>query len=212
MGCHVVHTFLQCIGESLNDFRMFVDVTLLCRESSVRNIAAVRSKRGDNVSLTLFFKIGCTRFEFYGEVSSSSAEVNALVNRQIFLRVKSILLQNILKYHFRHATFASAQNFPAFQIFPFEILNIFPGNQEVPGALGELGKVYNIIIRPLVICVDRSFRTHKADVGSSGEDGRHSFVGSETSHKRKVDSFVGKISLFDCHIHRSIEDGVCYFI
>lgn len=26
---------------------MFVDVTLLCRESSVRNIAAVRSKRGD---------------------------------------------------------------------------------------------------------------------------------------------------------------------
>ena len=74
------------------------------------------------------------------------------------------------------------------------------------------GKVYNIIIRPLVICVDRSFRTHKADVGSSGEDGRHSFVGSETSHERKVDSFVGKISLFDCHIHRSIEDGVCYFI
>ena len=42
--------------------------------------------------------------------------------------------------------------------------------------------------------------------------GRHSFVGSETSHERKVDSFVGKISLFDCHIHRSIEDGVCYFI
>ena len=78
-----------------------------------------------------------------------------------------------------YATFSTADDLLAFQIFPFEILNIFPGNQEVPGALGELGKVYNIIIRPLVICVDRSFRTHKADVGSSGEDGRHSFVGSE---------------------------------
>ena len=101
VGCHVVHTFLQCIGESLDDFRMFVDVTLLCRESSVRNIAAVRSKRGDNVSLTLFFKIGCTRFEFYGEVvigfvfcegSRSRTEINILVDGEICSRIDMVLV------------------------------------------------------------------------------------------------------------------------
>ena len=80
---------------------MFVDVTLLCRESSVRNIAAVRSKRGDNVSLTLFFKIGCTRFEFYGEVvigfvfcegRRSRTEINILVDGEICSRIDMVLV------------------------------------------------------------------------------------------------------------------------
>ena len=220
MALNVVHTFLQSISEFLHDIRIFFHIAGFGTVGGIRHIAGVNTKGCYDIPSALLFKSSSRRLKFYSEIcriiscksSRSSAEVNALVNRQIFLRVKAILLQNIFKYHFRHATFASAKNFPALQIFPFKIRHFFSCHKEISGPLGKLCKVYNRISSSFLIGIDRCFCSHKSDIRLAGYDGSHSFICPKASYKRHIKPLIFKISLFDCHILRCIKDGMGYFI
>ena len=57
---------------------------------------------------------------------------------------------------YMYATFSPANDFLAFQIFPFKIFDIISGNQKVSGTLSELCKVYDIIMSPFIISINGS--------------------------------------------------------
>lgn len=66
---------------------------------------------------SFFFQGSGAWFKFHSEVTlssgksgSSGAEINTLVNVHILLWIKTVLFQDIFKYHFRHAAGAPAQN------------------------------------------------------------------------------------------------------
>ena len=216
----VIHAFLQGIGKFLHDIRILFHITGFRTVGSIRYITGIHTKGGNNITGSLLFKCSGGRFKLHCKIrriipcksSSSSTEVDALINRKVFLRVKAILLQNIFKYHFRHATFSAAKDFPALQIFPFKIRHFFSCHKEISGPLGKLCKVYNRISSSFLIGIDRCFCSHKSDIRLAGYDGSHSFICPKASYKRHIKPLIFKISLFDCHILRCIKDGMGYFI
>ena len=65
-----------------------------------------------------------------------------------------MLFQDIFEDHLGHATLPSSQNILTLQIHPFKVRHWLPCHQEVPGALGKLGKVDNVVVGILAIYVD----------------------------------------------------------
>ena len=60
--------------------------------------------------------------------------------------------QNLHGY--MYATLPSSQNILTLQIHPFKVRHWLPCHQEVPGALGKLGKVDNVVVGILAVYVD----------------------------------------------------------
>ena len=79
------------------------------------------------------------------------------------------------------------------------------------GALNLLCKVYNRIGSSFLIGIDRCFCSHKSDICLTGYYSRHCLICSKASYKRHIKPLIFKISFFDCHILRSIENRMCYF-
>ena len=79
-------------------------------------------------------------------------------------------------------------------------------SKKIPGSLSQLGKVYNSIRSPLLIGIDRCFRSHKSDICLTGYYGSHCLIRSKTGHKCQIQPLIFKISLFDCHILWCIKD------
>ena len=164
------------------------------------------------------FKCGSGWFKFYGvipfsatEGSSSGTKVDALVDRQIFCRVNTVFLQNVFKDHFGHTACASAKNSLSFQILPGKVA-VIPCNHKVPCTLRQLCKVDHWVVGFAQIRVDRGFRSHKSDIRFTGQNGGHCFVCTKAGHQCQINAFLCEIAFFDRHIHRGIEDGMCYFI
>ena len=62
-----------------------------------------------------------------------------------------------------------------------------------------------------LIGLDRCFCSHKSDICLTGYYSRHCLICSKASYKRHIKPLIFKISFFDCHILRSIENRMCYF-
>ena len=56
------------------------------------------------------------------------------------------------------------KNVSAFYHIPGKIVNGLAGHQEVPGTLGQLGKINYIILSAACIGIDGGFASHKTDV------------------------------------------------
>ena len=110
-----------------------------------------------------------------------------------------------------YTTFAAAKDFLAFQILPFKIRHFFSCYKEISCPLGKLCKVYNRIGSSFLIGIDRCFCSHKSDICLTGYYSRHCLICSKASYKRHIKPLIFKISFFDCHILRSIENRMCYF-
>ena len=52
----------------------------------------------------------------------------------------------------------------------------------------------------------------EADVGFTGEDGGHGFVGSKAGNQLEVDALFSEVAVFDGHVLRCIENGMGYFV
>ena len=65
VGLHIVHAFLQSVGEGLNDFRVLFEIALLGGKGSVGNIAGIFAKRSDHIAVAFRFKGSRVGFEFY---------------------------------------------------------------------------------------------------------------------------------------------------
>ena len=99
VGIYIVHAFLQCIGEFLDDIRVGVDIASFCTVGSVRNIAGIGSQGCDYIAVALQFQCSGKRFEFYGVVavvtgkgSCRQTKVYALVDGQVRLGIDAIFL------------------------------------------------------------------------------------------------------------------------
>ena len=220
MTLHIVHTFLKCICEFLDDLRVFFHVTCFYTVGCVRHIPGCFPKRCHHMACAFFFQ-NCGRWlKLYGirrriipcKSRRRGTEINTLVNGQIFLRVNAVFLQDIFKYHFRHATFSPAKNFLSFQIFPLEIRHLFSCNKKISRALGQLGEVHGRIGCPFLTGIDGCFRSHKSNIRFPGDQRSQHFICSESSYQCKIQTFFFKISFFDCHILRRIENRMGYFI
>ena len=55
---------------------------------------------------------------------------------------------------YMYATLPSSQNILTLQIHPFKVRHWLPCHQEVPGALGKLGEVDNVVVGILAVYVD----------------------------------------------------------
>lgn len=58
---------MKGVGEGLDDLRIGFNVALLCRKSSVRNVAGVFPEGSNYVAVAFGFKRGGVGFEFYCE-------------------------------------------------------------------------------------------------------------------------------------------------
>ena len=96
---------------------------------------------------------------------------------------------------YMYATLPTSQNILSLQIFPFEIRHCLSRHQEVSGPLGELGEVHDVIVRILIVDIDGSLRAHEADVGFTGKDGGHGFVGPKWYYIDSKSNFISKF----CH-------------
>ena len=220
MALNVVHSFLKCIGKFLDDLRILFHITFFCAVGCVRHISGCFPKRRYHITCPFFFQ-DCGRwFKLYRicrriipcESRCRRTKIDTLVDGQIFLWVDAIFLQNIFKYHFRHATFSSTENFLSFQIFPFEIRHLLPSHKEVSGPLGKLGKVYCRVGGAFLVCIDRCFRSHETDICLTGNQSCQNFICAKTSYQCQVQTFLCKISLFNRHILRRIENRMRYLI
>ena len=186
MRLHIIHAFLQGIGESLDDIRVFLYITLLRAGRRVGHIAAVLAKGSDDIAFPLGFQRGGAGFELnciislaFGKCGGSGSEVDILVDLQIRSRIDAVFLQDILKDHLRHAAFAAAEDQMPFQVIPGEIRHFLARDEEVAGALGELGKIHHVVGGAFCVSVDRGFRSHEADIRLAGNDGGHRFVSAK---------------------------------
>ena len=195
-------------------------VTGLCTVGSVWNIAGIYSERSNNISCAFFFQCSRRRLKFYGKICRSIArksrrrgtEINALVDGQVFLRIQSVFTENVFKDHFRHAALATAENFLSFQVFPFEVRHFFPCHKEVSGTLSKLRKVHCRVSRTFLVCINGCFCSHKSDICFTGDQSSQNFICTKARHQCQIQTFLCKISLFDCHILRRIENRMRYFI
>ena len=100
----------------------------------------------------------------------------------------------------------------SFQVIPGEIRHFLARDEEVAGALGELGEVHYIVGGAFCVSVDRGFRPHEADIRLAGNDSGHCFVGAKSAYEFQVDPFFVKVAFLDRHIHRGVEDRVGDFV
>ena len=65
---------------------------------------------------------------------------------------------------------------------------------------------------PFLTGIDGCFRSHKSNIRFPGDQRSQHFICSESSYQCKIQTFFFKISFFDCHILRRIENRMGYFI
>ena len=99
-----------------------------------------------------------------------------------------------------------------FQVIPGEIRHFPARDEEVAGALGELGKIHHVVGGAFCVSVDRGFRPHEADIRLVGNDGGHCFVSAKSADQIQVDPFFVKVAFLDRYIHRGVEDRMGDFI
>ena len=219
MGLNEIHSFLQGIGEFLDDVRISIQITCFGTIGGVWDIAGINAERSNDITGIFRFKGSSARFKFDGIVclptgkcSSGWTEINTLVDRKILLWINSVFFQNVFKDHFRHATFSSAKNVFSFQIIPWKIRHFFTCDQKVSGALRKLREVFDDIICTLLVSINRRFTSHKANICLTGEDGGHNFIRPKTSNKSQINSFIRKIPIFNRNVLRGIEDRMGDFV
>ena len=64
------------------------------------------------------------------------------------------------------------------------------------GSLGKLGKIDHIVLFPLLININRGFRTHKTNIGFPGKYSSHRFICSQSVDQLDVQPFFFKIAFF----------------
>ena len=219
MAVYIVHAFLQRIGESLDHFRIFLQKAFLGTVRRVWHITGIHAAGSHHIAGSLLLQRSSGRLEFHAELSLSSgkgcrrgAKINASVNVHIFLRIQSVLFQNVFKYHFRHAACPAAQDIFSFQVTPLKVRHLLPGNHEVSCPLGQLGEIHYQIVRAFLVRVYSGFRAHKADICLSGEDCRHDFIRAETIDHFQPDPFLYEIAFFNRHILGRVKNRMGDFI
>ena len=93
-----------------------------------------------------------------------------------------------------------------------ELERVTEQEQEVSGALSELGEVDRVILRTADIGVNRTFAAHKTDICFISKQSCHGLICAEAGNKGEINSFFLKVPLFNGNIHRCIENGMCHFI
>mgnify|MGYP007123073650 CR=1 FL=1 len=101
------------------------------------------------------------------ESGCGGTEVYALVNGEIVCGIDAVLFQNIFKDHLRHTAGSAAQYIFTHQHIPAEIVDRFSGNQEIAGALGQLGEIHSVVGGTFFISIDCAFTAHETDVSLS---------------------------------------------
>ena len=147
-----------------------------------------------------------------GESGGGRSEINTCINGQVCVGIDLIHLENVLKYHLRHAALAPAENVSTFYHIPVEVFDGSPAHEEISGALGQLRKVHRVVLGTLQVCIYGRFTSHKADVCLACEQCRHGLVCPIPGHEFEVDPLIRKISLLDGNIHWRVEDGMCDFV
>ena len=114
--------------------------------------------------------------------------------------------------------------FPAFRPFVRQVqcflLNLSTQNsglsslatRKLPARWVSWAKFYNKVRSAFVIRVNGSFRPHKSDICFTGDQSSQNFICTKARHQCQIQTFLCKISLFDCHILRRIENRMRYFI
>lgn len=75
----IVHSFLQCVGKWLDDFRIFFQIRTFGTEGGVRYIAGIGTERSDNIAIPFRFERGGMWLKFNSE---------SFLLRQIFQKWK----------------------------------------------------------------------------------------------------------------------------
>ena len=95
---------------------------------------------------------------------------------------------------------STAQNSFSFEICPLKMLVVLPCNEKVSGSLCELCKINDIVGSSFAVHINGSFRSHKSNIGFSGNNGSHCFIGSKSGDKCEVDVFIFEVSFLNRHI------------
>lgn len=109
-------------------------------------------------------------------------------------------------------TLSTANNILSLDLIPGKVFDFFSGNQKVASSLSQLGEIYRIILVALLVLIDGSLWTHKANIGIAGDNGGHSLIGTKSSFQSEVNTFLFKIPFFNGNVLRGIENGMGNFI
>ncbi|MNE35208.1 hypothetical protein D3C80_1289560 [compost metagenome] len=130
------------VSKLLYDFLMVFNIALLRHKYGIRQPAALRTKRCDDMTFSFPFKNGCLRLKELNKLtrarSKSSCNVgklNVLNKIKILLRINTVLLQGELPSHLRHSTLSLTEKNAILQLGPIKILNILSCNQKGPISL-----------------------------------------------------------------------------
>ena len=208
-------SFVNRVGEGLNDFRALVDKVLGRIIAGVGHLAGLFTDRGEDISLALEFDGGGGRFEQRdiislpsGESSRHQRELHRGIHRQIDVGSQAVFTQNVFQRHQRDPALASADQIAAPQLLKGEaaLRRGLASDEECAVPFGQLGKNDRIVSPALLHDVDGRLRAGKADIHLPREHRRHHLVGALTGDQLYLKPFLGKKALGDRSVLRRVEN------
>ncbi|MNV65602.1 hypothetical protein D3C71_1583080 [compost metagenome] len=202
------------IGEFLHSVGVFRDVAFFGHKYRVGEFAAFLAEGGDDVAFSFLFNHSCLGLKQLDIISCSGGEgrgnigeIHILDQIQILLGIDALLLKRKFTSHLRHAALALPEEGDPFERAPVEVRYRLAGNQEGPVRLGQLGKVDQRVIRPLVADIDSGFRSNQRHINLTGQKCCGDLIPTGDGLELHLQPLLLEEALGQSHILRRIKNG-----
>ena len=202
------------VGEALHRAGVGRQVAAVGEIGGVGDLAALLTDGAEDVSLARLLHLCGGGLEqrhiiptAAGEGTGHHVELHRGVHGHVLTGGQSVLAQDVLQRHLRHAPGPAADDGAAPQVLPAEGA-VAAAHQKRAVPPGQLGEDHRRILLALLGHVDAGLRPRQPYVRLTGHHGGHDLVGAAAVAQLHRQALISEEPLTDGHILRRIEYGV----